>query len=231
MFVDEPPPASEYLPPPTYQDSITSTRVQSALPTFHFFKSSGLKARAARLQSTDGRKYHLTADIHKSTSSTIQLYSDQDGTCLGSVLFTPNSNSFQIMTSGTKGNSAPADLIQVRARIGVPHPQAYTFALNKARDVMWTRLSSSTGYQLKDTTWQTSLATWELVDKEKFGAVLRWQECPRDAREEIVVILSFIGSMTRLRLKGRDTSGLPNSGRWGTFLGLGMMGNGGKADF
>lgn len=266
MFVDHdddddaPPLALDHLPPPTYQDSITITQDgktssssssnSQPLPIFHFFKSSSLKSREARIQSTDGKRaYRLTADIHQSTASTISLYSISQGgdtdTCLGSVSFTPGSNNFQVLTSGRKGNSAPAGLIQVRAKIGVPHAQSYTFTLpppaavagrgkGRGREVMWDKMSSGSsamGYQLKDTTWQTSLATWELVEKEKFDAVLRWQEHPRNEWEEIVVLLSFIGSMTRLRLKGKDMSGIPTSGRWGVFWGMAMLGTAGMADF
>lgn len=254
MFVDHddaPPLANDSLPPPTYQDSILSTQdpkvssshstlpssssSKQSLPTFHFFRASSLKSKEARLVSTDGREYRLTADIHKSTASTISLYSGT--TCCGSVSFTPGSNNFQIMTSGAKGNAAPADLIQVRAKIGVPHPQSYTFTLpsgsagkSKGKEVVWTKERSSTGYQLQDTTWHTSLATWELVEREKFDAVLEWQEHPRDEREEIVVLLSFIGSMTRLRLKGKDLSGMPSSGRWGAFWYMAILGTAGMAD-
>ena len=47
------------------------------------------------------------------------------------------------------------------------------------------------------------IATWSLVSDQKYQAVLRWHVTPPSELEEAVVLLSFIGGLSRLKLKGK----------------------------
>ncbi|KAI5358319.1 hypothetical protein Slin15195_G107720 [Septoria linicola] len=270
VSTDQPPPINEDpVPPPTYQEasgndsvqpsdkyplekratsrSTTSTSITTSssrippppLEPIHFFKGNGFSSKA-RLQCTNGREYRLVADLHKSSPSTIRLYSGTDttrGTCLGSVVFPPTDNSFQILTSGAEGNSAEQKLLQVRARIGNPHVSSYSFNLPsssapRGREVVWTR--SGNGYDLTDATWKTPLGKWRLVNGQRYEAELKFDASDDELRSEAefaAVVLSFVGSMSRLKLKGRDLSGMPNSGRWGAFWFMAILGTGTMGDF
>ena len=271
MFVDNasdydsPPSPGSAPPPPTYREAnaeSSSNSVQqrtspAAYPgplpqVVQFFKGNGItsKARLVSLTSDDERsltstEYRLVASLHKTSPSIIKLYSGTDtsrGNCLGTVNFPPTDNSFQIFTTGLEGSSdREARLIQVRARIGRPHPTSYTFTVPGAldhpaksgsgtRELAWSRIPR--GYALADTTFHTRIAKWQIVQGEKHNAELRWEPGhPRSRLEEIVVVLSFVGSMSRLTLKGKDMSGLPSSGRWGAFWFMAVLGTAAVADF
>jgi hypothetical protein len=271
MFVDNasdydsPPSPGSAPPPPTYREANAASSSNSAqqrasqvaypgpLPqVVHFFKGNGItsKARLVSLTSEDdgsstSTEYRLVASLHKTSPSIIKLYSGTDtsrGNCLGTVNFSPTDNSFQMFTTGLEGNSdREARLVQVRARIGRPHPASYTFTVPAAldaptksgsgtRELVWTRIPS--GYALADTTFHNRIAKWKLVQGEKHNAELKWEPGhPRSRLEEIVVVLSFVGSMSRLTLKGKDMSGFPNNGRWGAFWFMAVLGTATMADF
>lgn len=175
-----------------------------------FYKGNGLSSKAT-LRSFAGKEYLLVADIHKSKTSTMQMFAGKamDAAPLGTLAFRHTYNNFQIDLGG--------HMIQVRARVGHPHPSSYSFTLPAAssatqagsRTVVWKAFgprSNVTGYHLYEEGTNFLIASWQLSPKEKHQAVLRWHVDPGDEMLENAVVLSYIGGLTRLKLKGKDDS-------------------------
>lgn len=201
---------------------------------FFFYKGNGITSKA-RLRSENGAQYRLAADIHTSKTSTMTLYDGQNpvkSPCIGMLSFPPTHNDFQCHLHSSVSTSA--ELVQVRARVGHPDPGSYTLRVpatsnTSERMLTWERAGgtrSTTGYRLVETPWNTSIASWSLVSGEKHQAVFRWHSQPCSNLEALIVLLSFIGSMTRLRLKGKDElSDWPSSiTRWNAMWFMAVLG-------
>lgn len=206
----------------------TETIVPSPTPGLEhrFYKGNGFSSKAS-IRSTTDKDFQLLADIHRSKPSTMQLVSGPDAvtTTLGTLTFPHTYNSFQIHIG--------EQLIQVRARVGHPHPSSYLFTLPASdtaptRSLVWKafgQTSSSTGYHLYEEGTNVLLASWQLCSKEKYQAVLRWHVAPRDEMMERAVLLSYIGALTRLKLKGKDDSERGNGlARWNGMWFMAILG-------
>lgn len=193
--------------------SSTIQTPRSAPPEYHFYKGNGLTSKA-RITCTDGREFCLDADVHQSKDSSIDLYAGNNikGLRLGTITFPLTHNNFQMypLIGSTSPNGTPT-MVQARARVGYPHPAAYNIkqpatATSQAREVSWTNTSRPNSkiasYKLSDDM-NRPIATWSMVSDEKYQAVLRWHVNPPSEFEEILVLMSFIGSLSRLKLKGK----------------------------
>lgn len=197
---------------------------------YHFFKGNGLTSKA-RIQAPDGAEYRLVADIHKSKPSSIQIQGGKghNTLSLGTVTFPPTHNNFDVRLP-----SMGPQTTQVKAKIGYPHPTAYEFMLPAIasphpRKVVWkisASKSATYGYRLHDDFTNEVLASWNFVAGEKYQTALRWHVVPSSDWEEILVMLTFIGVLSRLKLKGKDHTGLPNSNmaRWNGMWFMAIMG-------
>ncbi|KAK4501842.1 hypothetical protein PRZ48_007651 [Zasmidium cellare] len=203
-------------------------------PVYYFYRGNGLTSKA-RIAPADGRDFYLDADVHQSKDSNIKLLAGKNtkGSSLGAITFPLTHNNFHI----TLNEGLP--MIQARARVGHPHPAAYNIKLpatstSQAREVSWT-LSSRTNsklvsYKLCDDM-NRLIATWSLVSDQKYQAVLRWHVTPPSELEEAVVLLSFIGGLSRLKLKGKgDVSDMRSTmTRYNGFWFMAILGTAGVA--
>lgn len=196
----------------------------------HFFKGNGLSSKAT-IRTTNGKEYRLVADIHRTKHSHIQFFDGKNTNAppLGTLEFPHTYNNFQIRI----GPSASQQLIQVRARVGHPHPSSYSFTLpatktSSPQTVAWTKFdpqSNRTGYHLRAEGTNALLASWYLVSNQKHQAVLRWHAEPHDEVIETVIVLSFIGGLSRLKLKGKDDSETPSGlARWNGMWFMAILG-------
>lgn len=189
-------------------DTIVPSQPSEIQTEHRFYKGNGLSSKAT-VRSSDGTEYQLVADIHKTKPSTIQMFAGKNSRSppspLGTLEFPHTYNNFQITTDR---------LIQVRARVGHPHPSSYAFTLpstttSRPQNVTWMafgRDAHRTGYHLREEETNALIATWYLVAGQKHQAVLRWHREMEDEGLRIAVVLSFIGSLSRLKLKGKDDS-------------------------
>lgn len=192
--------SAETILPPATRPASEATNLE-----YRFYKGNGLSSKAS-LRSSSGAEYRLTADIHQSRPSTMQLFDSRvkKSLPLGVLEFSHTHNNFQVRIGLPSGEH----LLQVRARVGHPHPTSYSFTLpapptSSPQSVIWTKLPSGTGYELTETGTNTLLAIWRLVPNQRHQAVLRWHVLPRDQALETLVLLSFVGALARLKLKGR----------------------------
>lgn len=184
---------------------------KNARREYHFFKGNGLTSKA-RIRSTDDREFCLDAEIHQFHQSSIELYAgkNKNGSRIGTVTFPSTFNNFHVhLANDDTGPDGTPNMIEARARVGVPHPNAYLIKLpatttSRSREVSWTISSSATStlvsYRLCDNVNQL-IASWSLVSDKKYQAVLRWHVSPPSELEETVVLMSFIGCLSRLKLK------------------------------
>lgn len=182
-------------------------------PIYHFYKGNGLTSKA-RVSSRDGRDFYLDADVHQSKDSTIDLHAGKNtkGDPIGTITFPLTHNNFNMhLPNPSNSSTNPLLMVQARARVGHPHPNTYNVklpatSLSQAREVSWTLSSGNTSkavsYKLCDDIGRL-IATWSLVSNQKYQAVLRWHVDPPSELEETIVLLSFIGGLSRLRLKGK----------------------------
>lgn len=207
-----------------------------------FFRGNGLSSRAKICSSDGNREHTLTADISSSRPSTISIHLGSAKTPVSSSLFFPAThNDFQIHTSNphpSPSSQNPNSVIQIKARIGNPHPSTYHFTIpatptNAARKLVWTiRRPSSTAkrpsvcYSLSDESTNQPLAFWTTVQGAKHSAILRWHVPPQSDWEEMLVMLSFVGTMSRLRLKGKERFSDAGSGaaRWSGMWFMAVLG-------
>lgn len=232
--------------PPSYNEA----KIPALLPKtpevkpreWLFFRGNGLTSKA-QIRSSDGNRVHtLSASISSLRPSTITVHLGSSKTpALGSLLFPETHNDFQIHTSNP--DAAPSrpkqiSLLQVKARVGNPHPTTYHFTLpatatTPPRKTIWTirRSSSATKhptvcYSLTEEITNTPLAFWTTVHGAKHSAILRWHVPPRSEREEFIVMMSFVGCMSRLRLKGKEKLSDAGSGaaRWGGMWFMAILG-------
>lgn len=187
-------------------DTVVPSQSSETEAEDRFYKGNVLSSKAI-VRSSDGAEYQLVADIHKTKPSTIRIFAGKNSHSppLGTLEFPHTHNNFQIQTDR---------LIQVRARVGHPHPSSYSFVLPATKtsgpqNVTWTafgREAHRTGYHLREDGTNALIATWYLVAGQKHQAVLRWHRAMGDEKLRVAVILSFIGSLSRLKLKGKDDS-------------------------
>lgn len=236
---------SSYQLPPNYYDRANDEKTVSSesFPEYYYYSSNGPMLNGC-LCSSDGVEYKVESNLHRSKDSSITLHA-KDTSRIGSLSFPATHNNFQIHGPAHQGNGSPSELLQIRARIGHPHPTSYSFTLppssvSPPRKVVWTKLGdsrpgrpkpSSFGYRLTEEVYNTPIATFTLTPSKKYQAVLQWHEPPNDENEEVIILLSFIGAMTRLTLKGKDTMEDWPSGkkRWNAFWYSTILGTAGMA--
>lgn len=202
---------------PLLDDDDRSSTYQAprrAPPVYYFYKGNGLTSKA-RVISADGCDCYLDADVHQSKYSTIKLLAGKNNkglSSIGTITFPLTHNNFHMNLSDAKDSlDGTLPMIQARARVGHPHPNAYNIKLpasatSQAREVSWTLSSRNNpkivSYKLCDDM-NRLIATWPLVPDQKYQAVLRWHVDPPSEIEERIVLLSFIGGLSRLKLKGK----------------------------
>lgn len=186
-----------------------------------FYRGNGITSKAKICSSDGNREHTLDADIHSTRPSTISVHlASSKSPTMGSLVFPATHNDFQVLVPNPEVSpKAPAQnlLTQVKARIGNPHPTTYHFTLpaaptSQARKVVWTIGSTTSAggkhpnisYSLTDETTNEPLAFWTTVQNAKHAALLRWYVLPKSEREELIVMMSFVGCMSRLRLKGKE---------------------------
>ncbi|SMR57667.1 unnamed protein product [Zymoseptoria tritici ST99CH_1A5] len=219
--------SNQDIPPPPYSSSLPPviTPKPSSTPRscreYLFLRGNGLTTKP-KLRLVDSNTSHvLDASIHRTKPSTIKIHLDASikSPCLGALIFPATHNDFQIHTAdphhATSSSPNPNSLIQVKARIGQPHPATYSFTLpatpsTRARRLVWTMRKSSSpkpvnvSYTLTEESTNEVLAYWTTVQGEKYSAMLRWYVPAMSDREEMLVMLSFLGCLTRLQLKGKE---------------------------
>lgn len=223
--------------------SSTRQTSRSAFLEYHFYKGNGIISKA-KIACTDGREFCLDADIHQSKESSIELRRGKNtkGAHLGTVTFPTTYNNFNMhLTDASFGISSDGTphLVKANARVGHPHPSAYNMKLpatatSQAREVSWTNSSRKgskiISYKLCDDMNQP-IASWSLAPDDKYQAVLRWHvESPSEV-EERIVLLSFIGGLSRLRLKSKaEISDWPSTmTRYNAFWFMAILGTAGVA--
>ena len=194
-------------------ETITAASSSTTQLEHRFFKGNGLTSKTT-IRASTGTEYRLVAHIHRNKPSSMQMFAGKDkskSSSLGTLEFASTYNSFQIHVERP---NAAVQHIQVRARVGYPHPSSYSFtlpptAMSKPRRVAWTAFgprSGSVGYHLREEGTNTLIASWNLCSQQKHQAVLRWHVDPGAEVLETAVVLSFIGCLARLKLKGNDDS-------------------------
>lgn len=227
---------------PSYDEAVIPTRptLEPKPREYLFFRGNGLTSKA-KVRSSDGNREHtLNVDISSSRPSTISVHLASTKTPpLASLVFPATHNDFQIHTSHPNPTpDFPNLLVQIKARIGNPHPTTYHLTLpgtptSHARKVVWTIRRSSTtpgkhaniSYSLTDETTNEPLAFWTTVQNAKHSAILRWHVSPQNDLEELIVMMSFIGCMSRLRLKGKEKlDGTSGAARWSGMWFMAVLG-------
>lgn len=192
-------------------DTVVAPPSSSTPLEYRFYKGNGLSSKAL-VQSSSGKEFQLIADVHKTKPSTIQMFAGRGkgAPLLGTLTFPHTYNNFSVSLHQPPG----PQFIQVRARVGHPHPTSYNFTLpatktSGPKTVTWTKFeatSNRTGYHLREEGTNTLIASWYLVPNERHQALLHWHVEPADEEMEVAVVLSFIGTLSRLKLKGKDDS-------------------------
>ncbi|KAK4622655.1 uncharacterized protein CLAFUR5_06881 [Fulvia fulva] len=208
-----------------------SAKASSSLRSreYRFHRGNGITGRA-RISGPDGTTHSLDADIHRKKPSTIRINASNNSTG-GFLAFPSTHNDFQINTPIPYGSSSPPiKLTQARARVGHPHPASYSFTLPSSnRKVVWTRsnkLGASPSYQLREEGSNSLMASLHLVPGLKHQASLRLYEDVSDSWDETVILLSFVGVLTRLHLKGKDPPEASGQrGRWNGMWFMAILGS------
>lgn len=192
-------------------DTVVAPPSSSTHLEHRFYKGNGMSSKAS-IQSRDGKEYQLVADIHRTKPSTIQVFAGKGkgAPLLGELTFPHTYNNFSLSLA----QQTDPHFIQVRARVGHPHPTSYNFVLpptktSGPKSVTWTKFeanSNRTGYHLREEGSNSLIASWYLVSREKHQALLHWHVEPTDEMMKSAVLLSFIGALSRLKLKGKDDS-------------------------
>ena len=202
---------------------------------YHFHKGNGVSGKA-KVRSPDGTQYSLDADIHRKKPSSISLHlgSSTKNPACGFLTFPNTHNDFQIHTRDAS-SSTFTKLTQARARIGYPYPNSYSFTLpSSGRKVVWTRNTKpgtqKVSYRLTEDGTETLIASLSIVSGQKHNALLRWHQTLGDEWDEMVVLLSFVGVLTRLHLKGKDPlDANGNRARWNGMWFMAILGTAGVA--
>lgn len=181
----------------------------------HFSRPSRRRAQIT-IVSSEGTTYNLAARSLRNPVLELRAGEDKEGPCLGFLHFAETHNNFRVhsLTPVRSNRKSGGEQIgNVRARVGYPHPAAFSLRLpatatQRPLDVAWkVRAGRSTtpGSVEYDLVVETTNASLVTLSRDQSGATLRWDFEPSSEDEEVFIVLCAVGVLARMDVKGKGS--------------------------
>lgn len=196
--------------PPTYQDA--NVPGLSAKPTTHRFVRHGRLHPKILVVCNDVERFSFRLDHSNSNAFTIHPGASTDSPPLARLTFSSSHNSFRIAFGDASGLSA----VEVRAKIGYPHPKTFEFSsppsIDEHRGGEWKHRSGwlrnkimvdasqnlPVVYELYRGQRHLHCATMTIRGKSVVKSSISWHIEPASELEQAFVLLSAIGVAVKL---------------------------------